>query len=379
MKHRLLNGIDSAASVLPTLVGKRIGLITNPTGVTREFVSTADVLHSAGALHCLFAPEHGIRGDVQAGEKVANTTDARTGATVYSLYGKTAPWSEVLPLLDAVAYDIQDVGARFYTYIYTLLDAMRAAAEYDKEVIVFDRPNPLGGRVEGAILQSGFESGVGKCRIPTRYGLTPGEFAEYINEKEKINCRLTVVPLVGYDRSRFYDDGDLAWISPSPNLPTLDSCFCYVGTCLAEGTNLSEGRGTTRPFELLGAPWLDNEAIAREMNARQYGGVRLRPCFFTPTFSKYHGELCRGLQLHVYDRHEFSPFEYGVRLFDLIRKTHDEFEFRAPDDKGRSFFDLLLGSDEFRQKDFDAEDYLARARRDSDNFARETGKYLLYP
>ncbi len=382
MEKRIIkNGIDRLETILPVLAGKRVGLITNPTGIDKQFRSTIDLLNEQGVLTCMFSPEHGVRGDLQAGAEVDTYTDSKTGLTVYSLYGHTPHFSEeMLANFDILAFDIQDVGARFYTYMYTLSYAMQDCAKAGKPVIVFDRINPVGGvKPEGSVLDPKHASFVGRFPLATRYNLTIGEYANYINDSENIHCDLTVVACEGWTRDCFYDETDLAWISPSPNIPTIDSCLCYLGTCLAEGTNLSEGRGTTKPFEQIGAPWLDNEAVVNAINALNLPGVKLRTCYFTPMFSKHANTLCKGIQVHITDRRTFKPFELGIRLYDYIRKTHKEFEFIMSLSKNPvPFINLLLGTDAFLADDFDADAFLAEQEAKCAEYEAKIKPYYLY-
>ena len=266
-KRKILNAVDRPDIWLPLLKGKKLGLITNPSGVSRELKLTSDILFEAADLKCLFSPEHGVRGDRQAGDSVSNYIDDVTGLPVYSMYGSTHHIDpHILSSLDALVFDIQDIGARFYTYIYTLSYAMEDCAAHGKEMIVFDRLNPLGGmRPEGTVLDRRFSSSIGRFPIATRFNMTVGEYAMFINKTENINCHLTVIPISGWYRDCIFSDTDLPWVSPSPNIPTPDSVFCYIGTCLAEGTNLSEGRGTVHPFETVGAPWLDSNELVMGM------------------------------------------------------------------------------------------------------------------
>lgn len=375
------NGIDCIDSALPRLSGARVGLITNQTGVNRELVSTIDILHKNKLLSCLFAPEHGIRGDGQAGAGVEDTVDSATGTLVYSLYGNSYHIPEnLLNELDVVAFDIQDVGARFYTYTSTLFRAMQDCASMGKQLVIFDRINPIGGAcAEGTVLDRRFSSFVGMYPVATRHGLTVGEYANYIYATENIGCDLTVIKCKGWNRDLFYDETDLAFIPPSPNMPTVDTCLAYIGTCLAEGTNLSEGRGTTKPFELIGAPWLDNIRVADAVNNMGLGGVIVRPCSFTPTFSKYASQGCRGVQLHVTDRYAFKPFETAMRMFEYIRKTHSEFEFILPKNPSNpAFVDLLLGTDEWRTDDFDIDAFLYRQNEKISEYNEKTKEFYLY-
>lgn len=380
-KQTVKSGIDRLAAILPDITGARIGLITNPTGIDKSFRSTIDLLHEQGLLCCMFSPEHGVRGDLQAGAEVLSYTDSITNLPVYSLYGHTPHIpQEILDSLDIVAFDIQDVGARFYTYMYTLSYAMQDCAKAGKRVLVFDRINPIGGvKPEGTVLDPAFASFVGRFPLATRYNLTMGEYARYINDTQHIACNLTVVSAEGWTRDCFYDETDLMWIAPSPNLPSIDGCLCYIGTCLAEGTNLSEGRGTTRPFEMIGAPWLDAERVADAMNGQNLPGVKLRPCYFTPMFSKHANALCRGIQFHITDRRAFLPFETALRTFDLIRRTHAEFAFLPPlKENGRPFIDLLLGTDAFRDEQFDADVFLKQQRAKLADYEKNIRPYYQY-
>ncbi len=349
----------------------RCGLITNHTGVLRNLSSTVDMLKEKCNLVALFGPEHGVRGDIQAGENVASYTDKKTDLPVYSLYGDDTAGSEkALASLDTVIFDIQDVGARFYTYAYTMTDAMKLCAENGIKFVVLDRPNPIGGlKAEGTVLDRRFASFVGRFPTPTRCGLTIGEFALMMNETESIGCDLTVVPLQGWKRDMYFDETDLCFIQPSPNIPTVDTAFVYIGTCIFEDTNISEGRGTTKPFEMIGAPWLDSKKVIEAVGRQD--GVVLRECSFTPTFSDYQDTFCHGIQLHVTDRDAFSPFAVGIRLLDTIRKTHSEFEIEPS-------IVNLLGTDEIFDEDFDAEIFIERQNKKAAEWQALSKKYYLY-
>ena len=380
-KTSVLNGIDRIDEYFYLLEGLKIGLITNPTGRSKDFKETADILAEKGLLKCLFSPEHGVRGGATAGAHISDCIDEKTGVPSYSLYGASLHIRDgVLKELDAVAFDIQDVGARFYTYIYTLSYAMEDCAKAGKRFIVFDRINPVGGVCpQGSVLDRKFSSFVGRYEVATRHNLTVGEFARFINETEGIGCDLTVIPVKGWTRETFFDETDLVFIPPSPNIPTVETCFAYLATCLFEGTNVSEGRGTAKPFEFIGAPWLDHEMIAERMNALQFQGVKFRPCFFTPSASKHKNTECKGIQLHITDRKGFNPFESGLRLLDLIRNTHVEFEFIAPYSQNANYFiDLLLGSDELRNQDFDVDEFLTAQNEKLKEYQQKIERYYLY-
>ncbi|MGE6203958.1 exo-beta-N-acetylmuramidase NamZ family protein [Guptibacillus hwajinpoensis] len=334
--------------------GKSVGLITNPTGVDQELNSIVDLLHNDSDvdLKALYGPEHGVRGSAQAGEYVEYYTDEETGLPVYSLYGSTKkPTPEMLEGIDVLLFDIQDVGTRFYTYIYTMAYAMEAASENDIEFIVLDRPNPLGGEaVEGPVLDDEYASFVGKYEIPLRHGMTVGELASLFNEEFEIGADLTVVEMDKWKRGMYYGDTPLEWVLPSPNMPTLDTALAYPGAALIEGTNVSEGRGTTKPFELIGAPFINATELASELNELKLPGVDFRAASFTPSFSKHAGELTHGVQIHVTDKEAFKPVKTGLSLVKTIHDLYPEdFEFRAENSAGVSFFDLLVGNGWIRE------------------------------
>ena len=360
--------------------GKHVGLITNPTGVDHELVGDVDLLAHAPGVHlvALFGPEHGIRGAHQAGAGVGSERDPVTGLPVYSLYGKTRqPTPAMLKGVDVLVFDIQAVGARFYTYLYTMADAMKAAAAARIPIIVLDRPDPIGGTaVQGPVLDPKFASFVGEYPIPLRYGMTIGELAGLFNHEFHIGADLTVVQMRGWRRWMYYDDTPLQFVMPSPNMPTETTALVYPGMGLVEGTNVSEGRGTTRPFELLGAPWIDAEQLARALNDRHLAGMRFRPVHFTPTFSKYEGKPCNGVQVHVMDRDTFDPVVVGLTVIATIHDLYPhEFHFNASD------FDRLIGNDWVRQdieKDVPVSEMQRRWQAGLSQFEKVRQKYLLY-
>jgi len=353
--------------------GKRVGLVTNPTGVDSRLELTADRLAAQPdtTLTTLFAPEHGLSGAAQAGEQVTST------ATIYSLYGQNpGPTAEMLANVDVLVYDIQDVGVRFYTYLSTLYETMRSAAAKGIPLIVLDRPNPIDARrVQGVMLESGRESFVGIYRIPIRYGMTIGELAQLMNAEAHLRCDLRVVPVKGWKRSHWFDKTRLQWILPSPNMPTLSTATVYPGTCLIEGTNLSEGRGTTRPFELIGAPWLDSKRVAESLNRLGLKGVYFRPQAFTPTFSKYKDQLCQGIQLHVLDRDDFQPIEATLHIVEQVMKLQPgSLEFN-------NGFDRLTGTSQVREALLKGDSVAAIEKSwepELKDFMKIRKKYLLY-
>jgi len=328
--------------------GKRVGLITNHSAVDRQMRHAIDLLAKAPGvrLAALFAPEHGILGMVQAGGQVTDSRDEKTGVPVYSLYGQTRrPTAGMLKDVDVLLYDIQDAGVRFYTYISTLGECMQAAAESGIPFVVLDRPNPLADiRIEGRVIDlARFKSFVGAYPLPIRYGLTTGELAGFIRDGMKADFKLTVVKMKGYRRSYWYDQTGFQWIAPSPNLPSLASAIVYPGMCLFEGTNLSEGRGTTQPFEMIGAPWLDGAKLADELASLNLEGVLFRPVAFTPALSKHQGQTCQGIQVHVTDRARFQPVRVALHVLNVVRKNYPEqFQWRE------SSMDRLAGSDDVR-------------------------------
>jgi uncharacterized protein YbbC (DUF1343 family) len=382
--ERLLAGEGGAA-------GKRLGLVANPTAVDRHFRHAIDGMLAAGLdLRRLFGPEHGLRGDVQYMVSVDEAEDERSGLPVHSLYGHEAaslrPRREWLADLDAIVFDIQDIGTRYYTYAWTLVMTMEVAATVGVEVIVLDRPNPLGGvAIEGGAIEPGFESFVGHMSLPTRHGLTVGELARWANARLPTPARLTVVEMQGWRRELFYDDTDVPWVMPSPNMATVETALVYPGMCLLEGTEISEGRGTTRPFEIAGAPYVDGHVLAAALEADDLPGVRFRPLVFRPTFDKFTDQACGGVQIHVTDRAAFRPYLTGVAWIRAVRRLWPEhFAWRA---HAYEFvehipaIDLLAGSAAVREG-IDAGASLADLRATwtaaEAAFASERAPYLLY-
>src|SRR5207245_2442389 len=308
--------------LLAAVKGLRVGAILNPTSVTPDFRHLADVLHERKVLAALFGPEHGVRGDVQYLEEVADARDPRTGVPEHSLYGKDfaslTPREEHLRDLDALVFDVQDVGSRYYTYLATMGLAMQAAAKKKLRFVVLDRPNPIGGvAVEGGVVHPGFESFVGLWPVGARHGQTAGEYAQLLNAPKTkhgfgIGCDLQVIEMEGWRRDMLHADTGLPWVMPSPNMPTPETALVYPGMCLLEGTNLSEGRGTTRPFELFGAPWLDPQRLADDLARERFEGVGFRPSSFTPTWDKHKGQRCHGEQINVASPRGLDAVRLGV-------------------------------------------------------------------
>jgi uncharacterized protein YbbC (DUF1343 family) len=337
---------------LETIEGGSIGLITNSTGINENLEDNISLFcrHPDVHLKAVFAPEHGLWGAVQDGISVSSFQYEGTSIPVYSLYGNNRkPTKEMLEGIDVLVFDIQDVGARFYTFISTMAMAMEVCAEFGLSFVVLDRPNPIGGlAVEGNILEPEFGSFVGYLPIPIRHGMTTGELARLLNDQSRVGTRLDVVSMTGWRRDMWFDDTGLHWVMPSPNMPTLTTATVYPGTCLFEGTNVSEGRGTTRPFELIGAPWIDAPRLADELNGLSMAGVKFRPVCFIPTFAKYKGQSCGGVQVHVMDREKFAPVRVALNMIDTVRRIYpSEFQWRGGD---RPFFDLLMGTDKVRKQ-----------------------------
>ncbi len=374
-------------SRLDLVAGQRLGLVASPSSVDGELRSSVERLyqHPAINLVALFGPEHGLRGEAQAGAPVASYQDALTGLPVYSLYGEARrPSPDMLRGLDAIIIDLQDGGVRFYTFLATALYVMEAAAAVGCRVILLDRPAPISAaRVEGPMLEAGYASFVGPYLMPIRYGMTIGELAWLANAEYGINCDLSVIPMQGWERDMWFDDTSLPFVPSSPNLPTLDAMTLYPGTCLIEGTNLSEGRGSTKPFEYIGAPWIEAPRLAAQMNDLNLDGVRFRPVYFVPSFSKYQGELCAGIHIFVTDRQRFQPIAMVLNLLQAVMANYPaDFAWRAPWAAGsRAPIDLLCGGSAIR-KSLDAriplEDIMAAWQPGRAQFLRTRQRFLLY-
>jgi uncharacterized protein YbbC (DUF1343 family) len=388
-RGRVRTGLEELLARPGNLRGLRIGLLANPASVTPELEHASQALKSSRAfrLAALFGPEHGIWADAQDLVEVEDSRDPATGLPVHSLYGKSrVPTPAMLQGLDAVVLDLQDVGSRYYTFIYTMLNVLEAGARDHRRVVVLDRPNPLGGvTVEGNVLEPEYRSFVGLHPLPVRHGLTIGELALLFQAERALPVDLRVVPMRGWRREMDFDQTGLPWVLPSPNMPTVDTAFVYPGGCLIEGTNLSEGRGTTRPFELVGAPWLDPWVLARDMARERLPGVRFRPAFFTPTFQKHAGRLCGGVQVHVQDRGRFSAYlTYLLLIAHARRQDPSRFGWRDPPyeyEYVKRPIDILCGTGRVRQtiEGGLSPRRLARAfRADAAGFRRRRAPYLLY-
>jgi len=374
------------------LSGRRLGLLVNPTAVDTQLRHAIDLLTARSDLKitALFGPEHGVRGDAQDMIDVDSSHDARSGLPVHSLYGTTlaslTPTPAMLEDIDVLVYDVQDIGSRYYTFVWTMVLAMRACAKAGKAFCVLDRPNPLGGvHVEGGAIQAGYESFVGLVSCPNRHGLTAGEIARWRHDVEKLDVELFVISMRGWSRDMRFDHTGLPWVMPSPNMPTTDTALVYPGMCLVEGTELSEGRGTTRPFELAGAPYLDGHKLAAALAAFELPGVVFRPAGFLPQFQKHAKQACNGVQLHVTNAETFRPYRTGVAF---LKACYDQspasFKWRSKayefvEDKPA--IDLLAGGPSLREgieAGASLDDLAARWPRDEGAFAEERAAYTLY-
>lgn len=390
---------------LDIVKGKRVGLVTNPTGVDCALNHLVDLFHAHPDINlvALYGPEHGVRGNAQAGEYVPFYMDEKYNLPVFSLYGQTRkpdpdmlanideymrsfdtvetgkiPDSAMVEELDVLIFDIQDVGTRVYTYIATMAYCMQVCAETGIEFIVLDRPNPINGKtMEGPVLEyPEFSSFVGLYPIPLRHGMTVGELAGLYNaEFLETKAKLKVIPMQGWTRSMWYDETSLPWVIPSPNMPTLDTATVYPGQVFLEGTNVSEGRGTTKPFELLGAPWINGNRLAAQLNALQLEGVRFREAWFTPVFSKYTGELCGGVQIHITDREKLRSLATTLHIIQTIKSTYPEFQFHA------EYFDNIMGTSKVRmalEANIPVSEILKQFDADLAEFTELRQPYLLY-
>ena len=406
-KARVRPGIEVfLAKHLALVRGKKVGLLTNPSGVDGELRSEVEILaHQPGVnLVALFGPEHGHGGQAQAGETISYYYDNRSRIPVFSLYGQNekmppgflknidsymrtydattagkVPEGAMVRDIEVMIFDLQDVGTRVYTYLATMALAMKSCAEAGVEFIVLDRPNPITGLIlEGPVLEyPQFSSFLGLYPIPLRHGMTAGEVARLYNDRflEK-KVMLTVIPMEGWRREMWYDQTGLPWVPPSPNIPTLDTATVYPGQVFLEGTNVSEGRGTTRPFEFFGAPWVDGYELAAALNGLALPGVRFREAWFAPTFSKFQGERCRGAQLHVTDRARFRPFETALHILHALRRLYPEqFQFQE------EYFDRIMGTDQVRKALLNGKplaDVLRGLKRGLEEFEDLRRPYLLY-
>lgn len=378
------------AEQIQLLEGLQVGLICNQASVDHNFQHAADLFYKNSRINlkALFGPQHGIRGDVQDNMvETAHFIDPTTKLPVYSLYSETRePTAEMLESLDALVFDLQDVGCRVYTFIYTMANAMRVCAASGKKMFVLDRPNPIGGiAVEGSVLEKGHESFVGQFSIPMRHGMTVGELALLFNQEFGLNCDLQIVEIEGWARDLYFDETDAPWAMPSPNMPTVDTTVVFPGTVYFEGTQVSEGRGTTRPFEIVGAPFVDANDFAEALASLELGGVIFRPINFLPTFQKHSGRVCGGVFVHVTDREIFKPVVTGISMVKVLFDMYpNDFKWKNPPYEyvfDRNPFDVIAGTTGLREQiegGISIEEIKKSWESDVKEFCQVRGKYLLY-
>jgi uncharacterized protein YbbC (DUF1343 family) len=388
MKPDFATGLEVLLSQrLDILKGRRVGLVSHPAAVTRQLVDNVQALLAAGInLTALFGPEHGFTASAGEGVLLDDARDPRTGLPVYSLYGAVQePTPEALQQVDVLVYDLQDVGVRFYTYVSTLYNLVRAAGRNNFPLVVLDRPNPISGsRMDGPLLEPGYESFVGLVPIPVCHGMTLGELALFMNGEFGFFADLIVVPMQGWQRSWWFDQTERLWVPTSPAMPRLETAIIYPGTCFLEGTNLSEGRGTSLPFEVVGAPWLEGYLLAQRLNLLNLSGVFFRPTSFTPSTSKHQGQVCHGVQVHVLDRETFSPLQAALEIISTCQDlAPGTFAYLPPfhGEDGPNHFDLLAGTPKLR-RDLESgttvKEIMAGWHPGLDNFSTRRHPYLHY-
>ncbi len=385
-------GLDTVENKWPkNLKGTRAGLLVQPASVDCKFEHAVDLFRKSKKfqLKALFGPQHGIRGETQDNMiEWEGFVDRKTGLPVYSLYGHARkPEPAMLKDIDAMVIDMQDIGSRYYTFIWTMDLCMEACREMNKSVVILDRPNPIGGHItEGPVLDFAFTSFVGQRPLPIRHGMTLGEIGTYFKNEFYPSLDLHIIPVQGWNRKIWFDDTYLPWVLPSPNMPTLNTATVYPGMCLLEGTNLSEGRGTTRPFEIFGAPFIDPDLLVTRLKEFRLPGVIFRPVFFQPTFQKHAGKLCGGAQIHIFDRERFKPFKTGVAILETVHDLYPKhFLWKQPPyeyETEKMPIDILAGTDRLRL-DIERGEKLDRMeewwQEECGKFDGEfRGKYLMY-
>ena len=384
-------GLEKALEQSESIFKKqRIGLICNQASVDHNFDHAADVFfeNDNTNLTALFGPQHGIRGDVQDNMiETAHTIDKKTNLPIYSLYSETRqPTEDMLSNLDTIVFDLQDVGCRVYTFIYTMANAMIACAKHGKKMVVCDRPNPINGiDIEGNLLEETYKSFVGQYPIPMRHGLTAGELAKLFNEEFDINCDLTVVPMENWSRADFFDETDAPWAMPSPNMPTVDTAIIFPATVYFEGTQISEGRGTMRPFEIIGAPFIESNELAEALAELRLPGLKFCATNFIPTFQKHANVSCGGVFIHVIDRKIYQPVLAGIALVKTIYDLYkDDFKWKDPPYEyvyDLNPFDVISGTDKIRkfiESGVDLNTIKLYWKNDVESFREQREKYLLY-
>ncbi len=380
--------LDRNSELKKIVKGKKISVLCNIASVNSKYIHVVDVLKNMGARVCsIMGPQHGFVMDKQDNMKESSHTDHPIyQVPVYSLYGESRePKDYMLKDVESVVFDLQDVGARYYTFIYTMANTMRLCAEMGIKFVVLDRPNPVNGlNVEGGIVHTGFESFVGMFPISHRHGMTVAELALLFNEEFEINCDLKIVKMEGWKRSKYWDELKLEWIMPSPNMPYFETTLVYPGQCLLEATNISEGRGTTRPFEIFGAPFLEHAEFLKHSAIKSLKGLVLRPLYFEPTFNKFHGVLCKGFQIHITDRFLFKSLRTSLAIIYAMYELYPEFKFTPPPyeyEFNKQPIDILLGSDVPRTMligGSDFKSFYGSVCNGEGLFKKQRQKYLLY-
>ena len=384
--HMVRTGLDRIAEMKSLFAGKRIALATGASGLNSKLISSVDCFMDTYGLSMLLSPEHGVRGEKQAGDEVGDFIDERTGVRCVSLFGGgfhgeggLSAAESAAAQVDIVAFDMQDAGSRYYTYASTLFYIMHACAKTGTPVAVLDRPNPLGGiRLEGNTHRDENLSFIGRTHVPIRHGMTMGELARFFNGEYHIGCDLHVVAMDGWKRDMWYDDTGLPFTPPSPNLPTLDSMAVYNGTCLFEGTNVTVGRGTTEPFTLIGAPYIDGGRLAKRLNELGLPGLRFAEAYFTPWYAKYAGEVCGGVRIYVEERKKVDGVRTGVTMMRAVQDMFPQFAFRAPNADGRWHIDIASGTDELRRGVKSAEEICEGWRKEAEAFRKTQQMYSIY-
>jgi uncharacterized protein YbbC (DUF1343 family) len=389
-KEHVELGLEKLLEDCSKVRGARVGLICNQASVDHGYRHAADLLHEHAdiRLTALFGPQHGIRGDVQDNMiETGHSVDRKTGLPVHSLYSETRePTDAMLQDIDVLVFDMQDVGCRIYTFVYTLANCMRAARRLGRKVIVCDRPNPINGvSMAGNILEPEYASFVGQFALPTRHGMTVGELARLFNEYFGIGCDLEVISMNGWERTSWHDETDAPWVMPSPNMPTLDAAIVFPGTVHFEGTQVSEGRGTTKPFELIGAPYIDPDEYADRLNGLGLAGVYFRSCVFQPTFQKHAGVSCGGVQIHVLDRDSFEPWLAGIAMAKFAHDMYpDQFRWKIPPYEyvyDKNPFDVISGTAKIREafeQGMALEEIAESTKGPLEEFKELREQYLLY-
>ena len=365
--------------------GRRVGVVSAASGLSSDYRFPIDILNEKYLVTGIFAPEHGPRGIYGPGEEFSGGTDVCSGLPVYSLYddllsADAAEAKERISNTDVMVFDMQDAGSRYFTYVTVMYRCMQFCAAAGVPFVVLDRPNPLGGYVEGNVLDPAYSSAIGLTEVPIRHGMTVGELACFYNGKYGLGCDLTVVPLSGWSRDMYFDDTGLPFVRPSPNLPTFESVLVYNGTCLFEGTNVSVGRGTAVPFTTIGAEYIDPLKLADSLNGDEsLEGVRFSPAFFRPMYMNYEGKKLYGVTLHVTDKRKLRAVRVGVTILRTIEAMYPQFEYRMPSKPGAiPHFDLAAGSSELRTSGLSAGEIISKWDAESEAWAEENSKYLLY-